>query len=49
MQDKMIAEADALTPGNRFDVQTVDTSHTGVRLHGKEVAEILDRLVTSDV
>ncbi|MGW6620619.1 alpha/beta fold hydrolase [Nocardia sp. NPDC055002] len=48
MQDKMIAEADALTPGNPFDVHTVDTSHMGIRLRPTEIAEILDRLTGSD-
>ncbi|MGF0315557.1 alpha/beta fold hydrolase [Nocardia fluminea] len=48
MQDKMIAEADALTPDNPFDVHTVDTSHMGIRLHPTEIAEILDQLAPSD-
>ncbi|MGW6696386.1 alpha/beta fold hydrolase [Nocardia sp. NPDC055049] len=48
MQDKMIAEADALTPANPFDVHTVDTSHMGIRLHPTEIADILDRLTSSD-
>ncbi|MFD6454281.1 alpha/beta fold hydrolase [Nocardia sp. NPDC060220] len=47
MQDKMIAEADALTPANPFDVHTVDTSHMGIRLHPTEIADILDRLTSS--
>ncbi|KID30380.1 Alpha/beta hydrolase family [Prauserella sp. Am3] len=29
MQDRLIADADALTPGNRFDVHTLDSSHVG--------------------
>ncbi|MEW2578427.1 alpha/beta fold hydrolase [Streptomyces syringium] len=45
MQDRMIAEADALTPGNPFRVHTVDTSHLGVQLRPGEIAEILDTLV----
>ncbi|QEV21800.1 alpha/beta fold hydrolase [Streptomyces alboniger] len=45
MQDRMIAEADRLTPRNRFDVHTVDASHLGVWLRPPEVAKILDGLV----
>ncbi|MGW5942353.1 alpha/beta fold hydrolase [Streptomyces celluloflavus] len=44
MQDRMIAEADALTPGNPFQVHTVDTGHVGVQLRPDEVAAILDTL-----
>ncbi|GAA0441554.1 alpha/beta fold hydrolase [Streptomyces stramineus] len=44
MQDRMIAEADALTPENPFQVHTVDTSHVGVQLRPGEIAEILDKL-----
>ncbi|QIS16432.1 alpha/beta fold hydrolase [Nocardia arthritidis] len=46
MQDRLIAEADALTPDNRYDVHTMDASHTGFVLRAAEVAEILDRLIT---
>lgn len=45
MQDRLIAEADALTPDNPYDVHTMDTSHTGFLLRPAEVAAILDRLV----
>ncbi|MGK5549457.1 alpha/beta hydrolase [Streptomyces sp. URMC 127] len=45
MQDRLIAEADALTPGNPFDVHTLDTSHTGFLLRPAEVAGILDQLI----
>ncbi|HEX8537740.1 MAG TPA: alpha/beta fold hydrolase [Cystobacter sp.] len=44
MQDKMIAEADALTPHNRFDVRTVESSHVGFVLKAREVAGILASL-----
>ncbi|WP_433177503.1 alpha/beta fold hydrolase [Actinoallomurus sp. CA-150999] len=43
MQDRLIAEADALTPGNPYDVHTLDTSHAGFLLRAAEVAAILDR------
>ncbi|MFJ9414524.1 alpha/beta fold hydrolase [Streptomyces sp. NPDC101227] len=44
MQDRLIAECDALTPGNPYDVHTLDTSHVGFLLRPAEVAGILDRL-----
>ncbi|MFJ9853405.1 alpha/beta fold hydrolase [Streptomyces sp. NPDC101150] len=44
MQDRLIAECDALTPGNPYDVHTLDTSHVGFLLRAAEVAGILDRL-----
>ncbi|WP_103500294.1 MULTISPECIES: alpha/beta fold hydrolase [unclassified Streptomyces] len=44
MQDRLIAEADELTPGNRFDVHTLATSHVGFLLQPARVAEILDCL-----
>ncbi|MER7789490.1 alpha/beta fold hydrolase [Streptomyces sp. NPDC097640] len=44
MQDRLIAEADALTPDNPYDVHTLDTSHVGFLLRPAEVAGILDRL-----
>ncbi|MFF4160441.1 alpha/beta fold hydrolase [Streptomyces sp. NPDC001678] len=45
MQDRLIAEADALTPDNPYDVHSLDTSHTGFVLRPAEVVEILDGLV----
>lgn len=39
----MIAEADQLTPDNRFDVRTVAASHAGP-LHRREIVEILHDL-----
>ncbi|QRK04216.1 alpha/beta hydrolase [Archangium violaceum] len=44
MQDRMIAEADALTPHNKFDVRTVEASHVGFVLKAREVAGILASL-----
>ncbi|MFB4301040.1 alpha/beta hydrolase [Actinomadura sp. NTSP31] len=44
MQDRLIAEADALTPGNPYDVHTLDTSHVGFIFKAAEVAAILDKL-----
>ncbi|MGW0809807.1 alpha/beta fold hydrolase [Nonomuraea sp. NPDC002799] len=44
MQDRLIAEADALTPGNPYDVHTLDTTHAGFLFRAAEVAAILDRL-----
>src|SRR5690242_20066185 len=43
MQDRLIAEADALTPDNPYDVFTLATSHTGFLLQPAEVAGILDQ------
>ncbi|WNV85118.1 alpha/beta hydrolase [Umezawaea sp. Da 62-37] len=44
MQDRLIAEADALTPDNPYDVHTLDTSHVGFVYRAPEVAAILDKL-----
>ncbi|WP_214409591.1 alpha/beta hydrolase [Sphaerisporangium fuscum] len=44
LQDRMIREADALTPGNRFDVRTVRTSHMPTRAGWREIVDILDEL-----
>ncbi|MEU4232296.1 alpha/beta hydrolase [Nonomuraea sp. NPDC026600] len=44
MQDRLIAEADALTPDNPYDVHTLDTSHVGFLFRAAEVAAILDKL-----
>lgn len=43
LQDRMIAEADRLTPRNRFDVRSVDAPHVGP-MHRPEVVAILDDL-----
>ncbi|MEV5826155.1 alpha/beta fold hydrolase [Spirillospora sp. NPDC052242] len=44
MQDRLIAEADALTPGNPYDVRTLDTSHAGFIFRADEVATLLTTL-----
>ncbi|ASO21442.1 pimeloyl-ACP methyl ester carboxylesterase [Actinoalloteichus hoggarensis] len=44
MQDRMIAEADALTPDNRFDVHTLHTTHAAFWHRAAEVAAVLDSL-----
>ncbi|MFB9884073.1 alpha/beta hydrolase [Planobispora siamensis] len=43
MQDRLIAEADALTPGNPYDVHTLDTTHAGYVFRAAGVAAILDK------
>ncbi|WP_308401584.1 alpha/beta hydrolase [Streptomyces roseoverticillatus] len=45
MQDRLIAEADALTPDNPYDVHTLETSHTGFLLRPADVAGIMDQLI----
>jgi len=44
MQDRLIAEADAMTPDNPYDVHTLATSHTGFLLQPTKLADILDHL-----
>lgn len=44
LQDRMIREADALTPGNRFDVRTVRSSHAPARQAWREIVKILHGL-----
>ncbi|MBP0459115.1 alpha/beta hydrolase [Streptomyces montanisoli] len=44
MQDRLIAEGDALTPDNPYDVHTLDTSHVGYLLEPAKLAGILDQL-----
>lgn len=41
LQDLFIKEADALTPGNTFDVHTLETSHAGFLVHPERAAAIL--------
>jgi pimeloyl-ACP methyl ester carboxylesterase len=42
LQEKMINEADAVTPDNKFDVYSVDASHAGILLRAaSEIADIL--------
>ncbi|GAA1242351.1 alpha/beta hydrolase [Pseudonocardia aurantiaca] len=44
LQDRFIAEADALTPENPFDVHSVASSHLRFQIHPAETVEILDGL-----
>lgn len=41
MQDRLIREADRLTPQNRFRVRTLDSSHAGFVYQGERVAHLL--------
>ncbi|MBL1076296.1 alpha/beta hydrolase [Nocardia sp. 2] len=41
MQDRLIAEADAATPGNPFTVHTLDTGHAGFVYQPEAVAQLL--------
>lgn len=45
VQDEMIANADALTPDNPFDVHTLAASHVGYFSQPAEFAKVLDALV----
>jgi pimeloyl-ACP methyl ester carboxylesterase len=44
LQDRMIAEADRLTPHNRFDVHTLDAPHAANSEQFRQIIDILDRL-----
>ncbi|MFE9728168.1 alpha/beta fold hydrolase [Streptomyces sp. NPDC005794] len=44
VQDRMIREADALTPDNPFDVRTLEGSHLRWLVHPKPAAELLANL-----
>lgn len=41
MQDRLIAEADQLTPHNRFRVHSLESSHAGFIYRSEQVAELL--------
>ncbi|TDD81514.1 alpha/beta hydrolase [Actinomadura rubrisoli] len=41
LQDRLIKEADALTPASPFEVHSLDTSHGGIGLRARELADIL--------
>jgi len=43
-QDLYIAEADALTPDNRFEVHSITSSHSGFFRRPAELVEILGRV-----
>lgn len=44
LQDRFIAEADALTPDNRFDVHSLDSSHVRFLIHPEPAAAVLGGL-----
>lgn len=44
LQDRYIADADALTPGNRFTVHELGASHVGVQVHPAPITELLARI-----
>lgn len=41
LQDRMIAEADAFTPGNRFEVHSLPSSHSPFASMPDRLAEVL--------
>lgn len=43
LQDRMIAEADRLTPDNRFDVHTIEAPHAANAAQFGQIVDILDR------
>ncbi|TQM43538.1 alpha/beta fold hydrolase [Pseudonocardia cypriaca] len=49
LQDRFIAEADALTPDNPTDVRSIDSSHVRFQIHPGEFVEILDELAPAKV
>ena len=44
LQDRFIADADALLPDRPFDVHDLDSSHLRAQLHPQELADVLDGL-----
>ncbi len=44
LQDRLIAEADELTPRNRFDVHTIEAGHVVPATRASEVADLLANL-----
>jgi hypothetical protein len=44
LQDRMIRDADAATPGNRFDVRTLESSHSPFASMPGELAALLSDL-----
>ena len=44
LQDRFIAEADALTPDNPTDVRSIDSGHLRFQIHPAELVAILDGL-----
>ncbi len=47
LQDRMIAEADRLTPRNRFDVRSVPATHMADAAGWAASVEIVDELATA--
>ncbi|WP_306205226.1 alpha/beta fold hydrolase [Actinoplanes sp. RD1] len=47
LQDRMIAEADRLTPRNRFDVRSIPATHAADRAGWAATVAILDELATA--
>ncbi|MHA6625098.1 alpha/beta fold hydrolase [Pseudonocardia sichuanensis] len=47
LQDRFIADADALTPDNPTDVRSIDSSHLRFHIHPAELVEILDGLAVN--
>ncbi len=48
LQDRYIAEADALTPDNPFDVHDIASSHIGFQVRPEPLAAVLQRVVTAE-
>lgn len=46
-QDRMIADADELTPDNRFQVHDLEASHQGITLAAPELAAILQQIAST--
>ena len=44
LQDRFIAEADALTPDNPTDVRSIDSSHLRFHLHAGDLVDVIDGL-----
>lgn len=47
LQDRLIREADALTPGNPYDVHTLDSSHMLWLVRPRPAAELLARIAAA--
>jgi hypothetical protein len=41
LQDRLIADADKLTPDNPFDPHSLDSSHAGFLVHPGQAADLL--------
>lgn len=44
LQDRFVAEADAATPDNPFDVRSLAASHAGAQVHPAALVTLLDSL-----